>query len=260
VRVIHAFGTLILINSVSFGQNIAPQKYEVSSVKPNSDGDFHSAFRIERDGTLYATGITLRRLMMTAYQVQGFRLVGGPGWVSDKRWDVQAKPSRAASDKQIGPMLRGLLEDRFQLRVHSETRNMPVYELTVGPHGSKLQRVDDSNIKLDIRTGTGFIRFTKATVATFASQLSYALARPVMDKTGISGEFNFDLEWTPVPGEDGGPTSSGLPAGTPEQPAPTPDGPSIFTAIEEQMGLRLKSGRGPVKVVVIDSAQMPPAN
>jgi bla regulator protein blaR1 len=81
-----------------------------------------------------------------------------------------------------------------------------------------------------------------------------------MDKTGISGEFNFDLEWTPVPGEDGGPTSSGLPAGTPEQPAPTPDGPSIFTAIEEQMGLRLKSGRGPVKVVVIDSAQMPPAN
>ena len=260
MRVTHVFGGLILINSVASGQNTAPPTYEVVSVRPDADSDFRHAFRIERDGALYATGITLRRLMMTAYQIPGFRLVGGPGWVSDRRWDVQAKPSRAASDKQIWPMLRGLLEDRFQLRVHSETRNMPVYELTVGPHGSKLQTVYGSNIKLDIRTGNGFIRFTKATVATFASQLSYALARPVMDKTGIAGEFKFDLEWTPLPGEDGGPTSSGLPAGTPEQPAPTPDGPSIFTAIEEQTGLRLKPGRGPVKVVVIESAQVPSAN
>jgi hypothetical protein len=182
MHVTQTFGTLILINSVAFGQTIAPPKYEVSSIKPPADSDFQYRFNIEPDGMLYATGITLRRLMMTAYQIQGFRLVGGPGWVSNRRWDVQAKPSRAASDKQIWPMLRGLLEDRFQLRVHSETRNMPVYELTIGPHGSKLQTVDGSNIKLDIRTGNGLIRFTKATAATFASQLSYALARPVIDK------------------------------------------------------------------------------
>jgi uncharacterized protein (TIGR03435 family) len=260
VRTIHAFGALIVINSAAFGQNIAPPKYEVSSVKPNSDGEFHYAFRVGSDGSLYATGITLRRLMMTAYDAQGFRFIGGPSWVSDMQWDVQAKPSRPAADKEIRPMLRSLLEDRFQLRVHSETRNMPVYELTVSPKGSKLQTADNSKVKPDIRTGNGFIRFTRATVATFASQLSYALARPVIDETGISGEFNFDLEWTPLPGEDGGPASSGLPVGTPVQPAPTPDGLSVFTAIEEQLGFHLKSGRGPGQVIVIDSAQKPSAN
>ncbi len=252
--------TLAQSKAAVVSQAQAPPKYEVSSIKPNADSDFQFRFDIEPNGILYATGITLRRLMMTAYQIQGFRLIGGPDWVSNRRWDVQAKPSRAASNKQVWPMLRGLLEDRFQLRVHSETRNMPVYELTVGPHGSKLQAVDGSNIKLEIRTGNGLIRFTKATVATFASQLSYALARPVIDKTGISGEFSFDLEWTSIPGENGGPITSGLPTGTPEQPYATPNGPSIFTAIEQQLGLRLKSARGPVEVLVIDTAQMPTAN
>lgn len=241
-------------------QAVDPPKYDLSSVKPNADSDFRYTFRIERDGTILATGITLKRLIMTAYDFQGFRILGGPGWVSSKRWDVQAKANRAPSDAQFRETLRALLEDRFQLRTHSEKRNMRVYELTVGPKGSKLQRVEDSKIKLDIRTGNGFIQFTKATVATFASQLSYALARPVIDKTGIAGEFSFALEWAPVPGEDGGPTSSGLPPGTPEQPPSNPNGPSIFTAIQEQLGLRLKSARGPVEVLMIDGAQMPTAN
>jgi uncharacterized protein (TIGR03435 family) len=260
MRVTYVFVALILINSVGFGQSMAPPKYEVSSIKPTAGSDDRHAFRIESDGTLYATGITLRRLMMTGYDLQGFRFIGGPGWLAAKRWDVQAKPSRPASDKETRPMLRALLEDRFQLKDHSETRNMPVYELTVASRGSKLQRVQDGNFTQDIRIGNGAIRFTKATVATFASQLTYALARPVIDKTGITGEFNIALEWTPVPGEDGGPTTSGLPPGTPEQAASILDGPSIFTAIEEQLGLRLKPGRGPVEVVVIDSVRMPAAN
>jgi bla regulator protein blaR1 len=253
---------LLMTTLASYGQRDTElPKYEVASIKPNVDNDFRYVFRIAPDGTLYATGITLRRLMMTAYDVQGFLLIGGPGWVSAKRWDVQAKPGRPPlGTKEIRPMLRALLEDRFQLNVHSEARNMPIYELTVGPKGPKLHRVEDSKTKLDIRTGNGLIRFTKATVATFASQLSYALARPVIDKTGISGEFGFALEWTPFPGEDGGLATSGVPPGTPEQPASSPGGPSIFTAIEEQLGLRLKSGRGPVEVLVIDGAQMPMAN
>src|SRR6185312_7789191 len=105
MRVTHVFGALIVISSVASGQNMTPPNYDVASIKPDADGDFRYAFHMERDGALYATGITLRRLMMTAYQIQGFRLVGGPAWVSDKRWDVQAKPSRPASDSQIWPML-----------------------------------------------------------------------------------------------------------------------------------------------------------
>jgi uncharacterized protein (TIGR03435 family) len=126
-------------------------------------------------------------------------------------------------------MLRALLESRFQLRSHSETRQLPVYELSVDRKGSKVQRAKDSETKADVRVGAGLIQLTKATAATFASQLSYALGRPVIDKTSLSGEFDFALEWTPEPGEDGGPTTAGLRPGASDQPASVSDGPSIFT-------------------------------
>jgi uncharacterized protein (TIGR03435 family) len=252
---------LLMTTLVGYGQSgIDPPKYEVASIKPDTDNDFRFAFRIEPSGRLAATGITLKRLMMTAYNVQDFRIVGGPDWMVSRRWDVQAKPDRVVSPEQIRPMLRALLENRFQLRSHSEKRQLPVYELSVDRKGSKVQRVKDSETKADVRVGAGLIQLTKATAATFASQLSYALGRPVIDKTSLSGEFDFALQWTPEPGEDGGPTTAGLPPGTSDQPASTSDGPSIFTAIPEQLGLRLKSGRGPVEVIVIDDVRMPTAN
>jgi uncharacterized protein (TIGR03435 family) len=252
---------LLMITLAGYAQSgVEPPKYEVASIKPNTDGDFRFAFRIEPSGPLAATGITLKRLMMTAYNVQGFRIVGGPDWVVSSRWDVQAKPGGVVSPDQIRPMLRALLESRFQLHTHSEKRQLPVYELSVDRKGSKVQRVKDGETKADVRVGTGLIQLTKATAVTFASQLSYALGRPVIDKTSLSGEFDFALEWTPEPGENGGPTTDGLPPGASDKPASTPDGPSIFTAITEQLGLRLQSGRGPVEVIVIDDVQMPTAN
>ncbi len=133
--------------------------------------------------------------------------------MSSRRWNVQAKANRGRlSNAQIWQMLRTLLEDRFQPRAHLETRDLPVYELTVGRRGSKLQAPDGDKTHPEIRTGDGFIEFTQTTVATFASQLSYAVARPVIDKTGIPGEFSFNLKWTPAPNEDGGSTAAGAPA------------------------------------------------
>jgi uncharacterized protein (TIGR03435 family) len=253
---------LLLVTALAgYGQSGAETpKYEIASIKPNTGDDFRFAFQIEPDGRLVATGITLKRLMMTAYNVQGFRIVGGPDWVVSRQWDVQAKPDRVASRNQIKPMLRALLEDRFRLRWHSEERQLPVYELSVDLNGSKVQRATDSETKADVRVGTGLIQLTKATAATFASQLSYALGRPVIDKTRLSGEFTFALRWIPEPGEDSGPTTAGLPPGASDQAASDSDGPSIFTAIRVQLGLRLKSARGPVEVTVIDAVQMPPAN
>ena len=253
---------LLLVTALAgYGQlKPEPPKYEVSSIKPNADSDFRFAFRIQPDGSLAATGITLKRLLMTAYNVQGFRIVGGPDWVASSRWDLQAKPNRAASSDDVRQMLRALLEDRFRLRSHAESRRMPVYELTVDGKGSKLQRVKDAETQSAVRVAAGSIQLTTATAATFASQLSYALGQPVIDKTGLSGEFDFALQWTPETGEDGGPTTAGLPPGARDQPASTADGPSIFTAIPAQLGLRLKSGRGPVDVIVIEAAQMPTAN
>jgi uncharacterized protein (TIGR03435 family) len=252
---------LLMTTLAGYGQSgVEPPKYEIASIKPNTDTDFRFAFRIEPSGRLDATGITLKRLMMTAYNVQDFRIVGGPDWMVSRRWDVQAKPDRVVSPDQIRPMLRALLENRFQLRAHSEKRQLPVYELTVDRKGSKVQRVRDGETEADVRVGAGLIQLTKATAATLASQLSYALGRPVIDKTSLSGEFDFALEWTPEPGEDGGPATAGLPPGTGDQPASAPDGQSLFTAITEQLGLRLKSGRSPVEAIVIDDVQMPTAN
>lgn len=251
---------LLVTTLAGYGQSgVEPPKYDVASIKPNTDSDVRFAFRIEPSGPLAATGITLKRLMMTAYNVQGFRIVGGPGWVVSRRWDVQAKPDRAVSASQVRPMLRALLEDRFQLRSHAEQRQLPVYELSVDRKGSKVPRVKDGE-KADVRVGAGSMQLTKATAATFASQLSYALGRPVIDKTRLSGEFDFVLEWTPEPGEDGGPTTRGSPPGVSDQQASSADGTSIFTAITEQLGLRLTSTRGPVEVVVIDHVQLPTAN
>ena len=111
-----------------------------------------------------------------------------------------------------------------------------------------------------MRLSAASIRMTKATSATFASQLSYALGQPVIDKTKLTGDFDFTLEWTPEPGEDGGMALAVQPPGTSDQPAPTADRPSIFTALPQQLGLRVKSARGPVDVIVIDSVMLPGAN
>jgi len=252
---------LLTISLFGYGQPAARSpKYEVASIKPNTDSDYRFAFRIEPGGTLAATGITLQRLLMTAYNVQGFRIVGGPDWLTSKRWDLQAKPDAPASPGQVRPMLRALLEERFQLHSHSEKRNLPVYELVIADKGSKVPRAAAGEAPPSVRVANGSIQLTKALSSTFASQLSYALGRPVIDKTELAGEYDFALQWTPVTGEDGGPTSAGLPYGTPEEPAATQNGPSIFTAIQEQLGLRVRSGRGPVDVLVIDSVQAPTAN
>lgn len=236
-----------------------PPRYEVASVKPNVDDGFGYTFHID-PGTLSASGITLRRLIMTAYQVHGFRIVGAPEWVDSQRWDVQAKHDGPVSPDQIHQMLRTLLEERFQLRSHFEKRQMPVYELVIDRRGAKVPAAKDPEAMPTFRTGNGLVQMTTVTSATFASQLSYSLARPVIDKTGLSGNFDFALEWTAEPGENGGPTTSGLPPGTPAPRPSTADGPSIFTAIREQLGLQLKSGTGPVEVLVIDHAEKPDAN
>ncbi|HWB95088.1 MAG TPA: TIGR03435 family protein [Bryobacteraceae bacterium] len=252
---------MLITALASFGQTGPPApRYDVSSIEPNAGSDLQFAFRIEPNGTLAATGITLKRLMMTAYNVQGFRIIGGPAWVASKRWDVQAKPSQMALPEQVRPMLRILLEQRFELRAHSEKRTIPVYELVNDPSGSKVPAVTDSEVEPVVHVATGSIELTNAKSATFASQLSYALAKPVIDKTGLSGQFDFRLSWTPEPGEDGGPTTAGLPPSIQEQSVSTQDRPSIFTAIRDQLGLRLKTGHGAVDVVVIDGVSMPAAN
>jgi len=231
--------------------------FDVASIKPTSDDDLRFVFHIEPDGTVSASGITLKRLLMTASNVQGFRIVGGPDWVAAKRWNVQAKHTGMASLDAIRSMLRGLCEERFQLHTRGETQSLPVYELVVDRKGLVIPRPREPNATTTVRAVPGSLRLTNATSATFASQLSYSVARPVIDKTNLRGTFDFALEWTPIPGEDGGPTTAGLPPAEGEATPTTLGGASIFTAIREQLGLRLNPARGPVDVLVIDHVERP---
>jgi uncharacterized protein (TIGR03435 family) len=170
---------------------------------------------------------------------------------------VQAKHEGLASPEEIRQMLRTLLEERFQLRTHDDRRNLPVYALAIDRGGLKVPRARDVNARPTVRAVPGSLGLTNATSATFASQLSYSLARPVIDQTNLSGTFDFALEWTPLPGEDGGPATAGLPPAANEPPPTASEGASIFTAIREQLGLRLNPARGAVEVLVIDRVERP---
>jgi len=234
-----------------------PLAFEVASIRPAGDTDVPFSFRIEPNGTTTASGITLKRLLMTANNLQGFRILGGPAWVESQQWDVKAKHDGTASAEQVRQMLVQLVVTRFHLRTHRETRSLPAYQLVLDKRGSKVPMTKDSNAKPDVAVAPGSLQLTNATSATFASQLSYAVARPVIDRTNLTGRFDFSLVWTPFAGEDGGPTTSGLPPGVGDARPSTSEGASLFTALQEQLGLKLESAKGPVDVLVIDHVERP---
>jgi uncharacterized protein (TIGR03435 family) len=262
-------------------------RFEVASVKVNRLND-----RIVtlggQGGRFTARGLTLRSLIQHAYQVQEFQVVDAPEWADVERYDIAAKEPETVAASQGGSspaqrlMLRALLEDRFGLAVHKETRERPVYALVLaradGRLGPELRRstTDCSPEATKARqgggpasgpwqanpcgssVGPGFILAGNRTMAQLATALSTlsntgsSLNRLVVDRTGLDGTFDLTLRFTPENIPDFG--AAGLPRG---MPAIDPNGPSIFTAVQEQLGLKLDSQRGPVEVLVIDRVQRP---
>ena len=248
----------------AFGQ---PKKeFDVASIKPTADKT--NQFMMPggpQGGTYRATGITLKMLIMYAYGVPAaFQVSGGPSWIGTERWDIQAKVDGEMPIPwdQFVQMLRALIEDRFQLSVRRETKEMAIYELVVAKSGSKLALHSGGLPKSEdrLRMGFGSMRFQDSGLGPLAYQLSLQLGRKVIDKTGLSGQYDFTLEWAPEPGQ-GGLESIGLPPDPNlKLPPPDPNRPSIFTALQEQLGLRLDSEKGPVDMVLIDSVEKPSAN
>ena len=151
-------------------------------------------------------------------------------------------------------MLQTLLSDRFQLRFHRETRDGAVYALFVGKNGPRLQPARESNSSgttsgRNPDTGLSTMKGTRVTLDEIAANLSAKLGRPVFDKTGLTDKFDFELSWAPDLSSSGANAAS-----------PAVAGPSLFTAIQEQLGLRLESQRGPVEILVIDQANRPQEN
>lgn len=213
-------------------------------------------------GGLTATGVTLKMLIMNAYSIAGYQISGAPNWVRAERWDIEAKTEGVQGflpPAQFNVLLRHLIEDRFQMKARLERKKLPVYTLVAIKTGTTLKPHPADSARPSDFFGRGSASFTNVPVADLAKDLSLDLGRPVLDRTGLTGRYAFSLQWTPAPNE-GGPEAFGL---APRAEPPRPDdsnGPSLFTALEEQLGLKLKSGKGPVEILVIDHVERPSQN
>jgi uncharacterized protein (TIGR03435 family) len=197
--------------------------------------------------------MSVRAVIRFAYDLRGFQLPIGPGWITSERFDIVAKRERnpAATtearqkvSEEGKEMVRALLADRFGLAVHHETKEQQVYLLSVARTGPKMKVATAPGNQPGTGTDPGRIRGSSATIAMFVTALSNEMGLQIFDKTGLTGSYDFVLEWTPD-AEPGAPDSLG---------------PTIFTALQEQLGLRLDSAKGPVDTIVIDRIERPSAN
>jgi bla regulator protein BlaR1 len=283
--------TISPLRAVGRTQTQAPAAtptFEVASIKPNNSGDGRVMLQNQPGGRFTATNVTLRLLIRQAYQLQDFQITGGPGWLNDDHFDIVAKgeagtPQNALSAMQspsptpVQLMIRALLAERFNLVVHNETKDQPIYALILARSdrrlGPELKKSDTDcaavmaaargrggapppppgpgqPMPCGIRIGMGNMVLGGATLSQFAASLSMFVGRVVLDRTGLTGAFDLNLTWTPV-------QMPQPPPGAPELPPIDPNGPSIFTAVQEQLGLKLDSQRGPVEMLVIDKAEHP---
>ena len=259
--------------------------FEVASVKKNMSGDSRASMRTQPGGRFTATNARLKGLIAEAFEMAippsliDSRILGGPDWIGTERYDIVAKSSTEFQPSPDGPsrelllMMRSILEERFKLVTHREKRELPVYELVVARADGKLgpglheSDVDCEAIGAAMRAGTlpprqpndpppcrlmgGPARTIAggATMRQLAANLSVRQERLVFDKTGLTGRFAFSLAWTP----DQIPTE----APPPGIPPIDPNGPSLFTALQEQLGLKLQPAKAPVEVLVIDRIEHP---
>ena len=242
---------------IAFAQQPARPSFEVASVKPSVPRTAHFSL-LELGGRFTTTNTTLKMLIGFAYDVRDYQIAGGPNWLDSAKYNVEAKPDvpRPAEHNaaRMRLMAQSLLAERFKLAIHRETKELPVYDLVVAKGGPKLKKAANT-AEASGRRGRGLLTGVAADMPLLVNQLSQQLGRSVIDKTGLTGKYDFKLEWTPDPGE------LRFPAGGPDAPPP-PDlsGPSIFTAVQEQLGLKLESVKGPVEILVIDHAEKPDAN
>jgi uncharacterized protein (TIGR03435 family) len=248
--------------------------FEVASIKPNRSSDLPGRIGPEPGGRFAATNATLRALIRTAYNLQDSQIFGGPSWVNSDRFDVLAKADTTVV-LRAGGMLRRLLAERFKLAVHNDTRELPIFVLVVADTNGKLgprlrkSEVDCAAVIKERGAsipppqapgkpplcvsmgGPGRMSSSGRTMPGLAVDLARVVGRTVIDRTGLSGGFDVELEWTPEfqPPVSNGGAAADIPLSN--------DGSSIFTALREQLGLKLESTRGPVSVLIIDRVEHP---
>lgn len=220
--------------------------FEVASIKPSNPSAEGVSIFGDPNGRLNVQNATLKDLIRFSYKLRDFQISGGPKWLEVDRYDIAAKPEDRAQPEQVLLMMQQLLAERFQLKFHRESKEAPVYELVVAKSGPKL-RTPDPDGKRGLQGRRGRIDAWGTPMPVFAQYLSRRLGRTVVDKTTLTADYDFTLEYQP---DD-----------TPDSTAEKgPTGASIFTAIQEQLGLRLQPAKGTVEIFVIDRAEKPSAN
>jgi bla regulator protein blaR1 len=262
--------------------------FEVASIKPDSSGAPGTNISV-RPGSFIAKGATAKFLITLAYHVNDSQLSGGPGWISSDKYDVDAKEEDAVGEKfqklpyaqyreQLELMIQSLLQDRFKLKISHETKEVPVYALVVGKNGPKIALATggppvtsgtrpvarEPNRGPGMRIGRGVVDAWDSSLTELAEVLSRQPdlgGRKVLDRTGLKGNYDISLRWTPDethgallrgPADGNSASDNAIP--------PDSSGPSIFTAVQEQLGLKLESAKGPVDVLVIDHIERPSEN
>jgi uncharacterized protein (TIGR03435 family) len=231
-------------------QTLTPT-FEVATIKPAATpSDGHTHINYPPNDRFSATNITVLALMQWAYGMPEKQILDGPAWLASSMFDIQAEADigdkmKALTSEQGNElkrrMVQALLADRFQLKLHQETRTLPAYDLVLAKGGEKLQP-SKSNGK-SIGTGRTHFNGEGLGMTSIAEELSKITGRVVVDKTGLTGRYDFKLLWTAddAPGTDGDP-------------------PTLFTAIQEQLGLKLEAAKEPVPVLVIDHVDQPTPN
>lgn len=229
----------------------------VVSIKSSRGGDAPGGFRITR-GRFVAQNVTVRLLVAIAYGVQLFQVSGGPRWVDTEHFDVEAKLDGAdVRTGQESAMVRALLADRFKLVLHKDASQTSAYALVVTAKGPKMKLSADQSSggtpTGGVHVGPGNLAGTGMRLGLVASLLGSRLGRPVVDRTNLPDRYDVDLRWAPNVGEAPADAADALPQSD-------PSGPSLFTAIQQQLGLRLDAIKAPSGFLVIDEVEKPAAN
>src|SRR5688572_10762375 len=262
--------------------------FEVASIRPSQPGPIRAGPMLQPSGRLFAINLTLRTLIREAYGLEENQVVGGPSWIDSDGFDVEARATGNASPDQVRLMLRALLASRFALRTHSETRQLPIYDMTLsardGKPGARMRPSGPECAPLTLpRAATGggppppppppelggvylgatregyrcprvffygYISASMVPMDAFARALSQLVDRPIVNRTSLAGDWDIELTYQPD-------LLDARPSPGPPPPAGTP---SLTTALREQLGLKLEARRGPVEVLVIDRAEQPTGN
>jgi uncharacterized protein (TIGR03435 family) len=248
------FLSCLTLTTLAYAQDKPRLTFEVASIKPSNPGLPIGGLRVMPGGQEFRTqGVTLRFMFAFMYWVPERQVIGGPAWLDSDRWDVEAKADHPRDLDELREMFRNMLADEFKVQFHKDVKEGPIYALTVDKSGLKMKpNAGPWDFEVSIKGGPGGVTIGKRVpIQRLCFQIEQILKRderPVIDRTGLAGYYDFTLSFLPE-----------LPPGFDRDklPAEMRDRPSIFDALKQQLGLKLEAQKGPMDIYIVDHAEKP---